>query len=192
MTRNSAKEAQNGLFSAPFYRMYLRPGKHSTQHESLLALEGTGHAVFYVAPAFHERLELDAAYRKREVWTRSFKIRPLEIGALDDEPHHIAFQYPGGWVRRSAEGNEKSQAATTEEIGRYLLRRLEGVAAGNAAAEVERADAAILKLIHERQNLAVWRGADLLGFERELKPLERLSYFAQRFFDCQLFLVQVK
>ena len=64
MVRRSAREAQAGHLSVPYYRMHLRPKRHSAQHEMLLNLENIGGpAVYYVAPAFHQSSELNDACR---------------------------------------------------------------------------------------------------------------------------------
>src|SRR5262249_39334530 len=42
MVRNNASEARDGTLAVPYYRMHLRPARHSDQHEMLLDLERTG------------------------------------------------------------------------------------------------------------------------------------------------------
>jgi hypothetical protein len=67
------------------------------------------------------------------------------------------------------------------------------VAKATAGAEIEGADEAIRRIIlHDKQNIPGWADADLSAFQTRLRPVERLAYFAQRFFDCQLFLVELK
>lgn len=56
----------------------------------------------------------------------------------------------------------------------------------------EKADTDIRNIGH-RQNMAPeLAGVDLDAFVTELKSIERVAYFARRFFDCQLFLVQAR
>jgi hypothetical protein len=60
-----------------------------------------------------------------------------------------------------------------------------------AEAEIVRVDAVVRQLIVRRApHVPAWAEADLAAFEREFSPTQRLAYFARRFFDCQLFLVQ--
>ncbi|MEN6487902.1 MAG: hypothetical protein ABFD66_03310, partial [Smithella sp.] len=47
MVRNTAREVKDGIFSAPCYRMHIRPARHSQQHEMLLKLENDGNEVYY-------------------------------------------------------------------------------------------------------------------------------------------------
>jgi hypothetical protein len=82
MVRGNANEAKRGDFQPPFYRMHLRPGLISDQHQSLLSLEQAGNEVLYAAPSFHTTIDLNAAYTQRQVWARSFKILPSSIGPL--------------------------------------------------------------------------------------------------------------
>ncbi len=96
MVRNTAQEVKNGICSTPFYRMYIRPSRHSRQHEMLLDLENTGNEVFYSAPAFHTPEELNDAYLFHHMLDRSLWLKPSAIGSLpDDDWHHVAFQIPG-------------------------------------------------------------------------------------------------
>jgi hypothetical protein len=67
MVRGTAKEIATAGFTPPFYRMHLRPGKHSRQHELLLDLESSGEMVYYAAPHFHLPRELNHAYLNKQV-----------------------------------------------------------------------------------------------------------------------------
>lgn len=64
-------EAKKGLINPPFYRMHLRPHRHSRQHDMLLELEAAGNTVFYVAPKFHRPSELSEAYLNRTMIQQS-------------------------------------------------------------------------------------------------------------------------
>ena len=94
MVGHAVKEKQRyHLFVPPFYRMHLRPLKHSEQHDLLLDLERSGQLVFYAAPAFHTVHELNQYYLREEVAQHSVFFRPLDIGPLpDEENHHVAFK----------------------------------------------------------------------------------------------------
>jgi hypothetical protein len=47
--------------------MYIRPARHSEQHEMLLDLENDGNEVYYSAPAFHKPEEFNDAYLNNQV-----------------------------------------------------------------------------------------------------------------------------
>ncbi len=93
MVRNSAFESRGGYLSMPFYRMHLRPRRHSRQHDMLLELEASGHPVLYAAPKFHRSHELNRAYLRRTIVQQSLLISPSIIGSLsDDGEHHLSFR----------------------------------------------------------------------------------------------------
>jgi len=79
-------------FGGPYYRMYLRPLRHSDQHILLLDLENAGKRVYYAVPRFHRVDELNDAYQTGNVVGRSAFIRPMSIGMLDDEQHYVVFE----------------------------------------------------------------------------------------------------
>lgn len=90
LERPNALEAD--LMGLPYFRMRLRPKRHSKQHELLLELEGSDRLVFYAAPEFSEPGQLDGAYSENEVVARSAFFRPGDIGELpDDRFHYVVF-----------------------------------------------------------------------------------------------------
>lgn len=90
MVYRSAREWD--LFNRSYYRMHLRPGRHSDQHALLCTLETSGEEVYYVAPYFHTTEELNTHYSNQTVAENSIWFRPSTIGALpDDNDHYIAF-----------------------------------------------------------------------------------------------------
>lgn len=88
----NAKEHRNGHLGIPYYRMHLRPTKHSDQHNLLLKLEASGEAVFYIAPEFHCFAELNRFYFSRTVVAHSAAFSPQAIGSIDDKDHYVVFE----------------------------------------------------------------------------------------------------
>jgi hypothetical protein len=78
--------------SAPYYRIHLMRRSHSSQHASLLRHARRGKMVFYVAPEFDRRDELNDFYQKGLVPIRSAFFDPKDIGQIDDSPHHVAYR----------------------------------------------------------------------------------------------------
>jgi len=79
------------LFGGHYYRMYLRPLRHSAQHKLLIALN-TKEEVYYVTPEFHTAWELNEAYTSKTVVESSVFFSPLVIGSLpDDDVHYVVF-----------------------------------------------------------------------------------------------------
>jgi hypothetical protein len=195
MTRRSAAEAQAGDFDPPFYRMHLRCTTQSNQHSLLLALEQEGNnQVFYAAPGFNTRAELNDAYSNGEVWNRSFQLRPSQVGRLSEGDHHVAFQFPGRWKVYSEETQGKEGETTNpRNIIAHLERELRETRAPSLKARLGDLDRKMFGIVIERQEeVAEWRGVDLGQFEVGLTPLRRVSYLARHFFDCQFFVATEK
>jgi len=77
-----------------YFRMYLRPLRHSRQHNLLLSWERRGNEVYYASPMFHEAGELNDAYSMRRVVQSSVFFRPLDIGTLPDQGQHYVVFHP--------------------------------------------------------------------------------------------------
>ncbi len=89
---NRSTAAEWDAYSSPYYRIYLRARRHSSQHDLLQQWEARGYEVYYAAPIFHTSEELDAAYRTRLVFDKSAFFRPNDIGPLpDDDEHYVVF-----------------------------------------------------------------------------------------------------
>ena len=111
---NAAEAAQLGL---PYYRMHLRPRKHSRQHELLLDWEVDHPEVYYAAPRFHKTNELDEAYQTNTVAERSMLIKPSEIGPLPDQDEHYVSVNAAGdqWLLCSDEPR-RLHARSTQQV----------------------------------------------------------------------------
>ena len=100
MVRPNAREiSEYGLpLAIPFYRFAITEAKKSNQHEMLLALDEDEDLVFYAAPQFHLLDEINHAWSQNRVADRSIFLRPGDIGSLDDESHHVAFDGARAWL----------------------------------------------------------------------------------------------
>jgi len=192
MVRETALEAQIGLLIPPFYRMHLRPMKHSQQHPMLLDLEATGSDVYYVAPYFHTPNELNDAYTQRQVVQRSIFINPSTIGPLPDyDDHHVSFKRGAPTylcssnpriLREEEIGGEQFKKnllndfdrrdvlEPTEQSARRWADRLEGI-------------------VREHSSKIEWINAEKLNNLQDRNPLTRFSYLARTFFGCNVILV---
>jgi len=195
MIRGTANEAKKGHFQPPFYRMHLRSRRLSDQHESLLSLEQAGNEVFYAAPSFHTRSELNTFYAQRRVWSQSFRIRPASIGSLtDDKAHHVTFQQPGGtWRFYSEEPSKEGRAPSTEEINGILERKIAERGRRGLREQLPELDASILRIVEERNLERRQRDrVDIHELLEPVDPLRRVAYLARQFFDCQLLYVSIR
>ena len=192
MVRNSAAEVKNGLLTTPFYRMHLRPSRHSQQHALLLTLEATGAAVYYAAPYFHRPSELDSAYTSRQVVQRSIFVKPSEIGALpDDKDHHLSFRRgrPCYFCSESARVIRDAELKPAEFLreladGFWKRERLEPTEEStNAWAD------RISEVIRSRGPLVEGVSTDNLDALRSRDPVTRLAYLARTFLGCSVVLI---
>lgn len=184
MTRATADECRRGLLSCPFYRMHLRPLRHSSQHQSLLKLDEDGEIVYYVAPMFHEPEQLDEHFQNQDVSTHSVWLRPLSIGDLDEEEHHVSFAHQGP-IYVCSEPKEIAEPTTFEAfLGRLHKRMSEKSRPG---------------LTKERVNTLADKVADI-GRKTSLfpdsetdstkaHPLQRLATNARKYLDSQVYVV---
>lgn len=93
LSYRSAKEHVPRKFEVPYFRMHLRPLKHSLQHKLLLALEGTGESVYYIAPQFYKSKDFNKCYLTNTVVSNSVFISPSSIGSLpDNDEHYVVFK----------------------------------------------------------------------------------------------------
>lgn len=87
------KAAQKaGLFlPRPYLRFTLMTDTKSDQHDLLLELDQGFNSVFYAAPRYHRRDDLNEAWRAKRVAEGSVFIRPKSIGELERGRHAVAF-----------------------------------------------------------------------------------------------------
>jgi len=195
MTRGTAFEAKQGFIDVPFYRMHLRPARHSRQHAMLLDLEAAGEIVFYAAPKFHLPSELNTAYLSRNMIQRSFFIRPSTIGPLPDEwDHHISFRdgYPVYLCSepRKVRGEESSEIA---------LKELHDIIEHNGYRQY---DTEVLAKINDQMISIIFdqqtsMKREMLDTEyrhklKEMKPIEKLRYLSRTYFDCEPVVVKAR
>jgi hypothetical protein len=194
MKRNTALEAQHGCLSTPFYRMHLRPKRHSMQHEMLLDLEVSGHQiVFYAAPKFHLPQELNRAYLRRSIIQQSIFIKPSIIGPLPDTgDHHISFKN-GFPVYMCSE----PKVIRDEEYEETSLKELAGLA---QVAEKHEVNMHLLDQISKLmfdiilRNLIRWSpfNADELQQLRDMHPVEKIQFFSRAYFGCEPLIVKAR
>lgn len=190
MVRINAQEAQDGLLQVPYYRMHLRPLRHSSQHEMLLELENSGNEVYYSAPAFHRSHELNEAYLNHRVRDESIWVSPSAIGPLsDDGDHYIAFRLNGPVLFRSEPqkiDNKIDFDAFTGRVQHSFESRSE------SALSTEELTVLVKNLTmfsEKRTDIARIRKKNYLEKISKRPLIEQIALYAQVFLDCQLFLV---
>lgn len=215
LKRATAKEHQAGIVGIPYYRMHLRPLKHSDQHNLLLDLAKKGEAVFYIAPTFHLPNELNMCYLDRSVLKNSVAFDPLDIGPLpDDDDHYVVFEKgtatayrcssePVQIVRTSLEGGVRRallarsvQARDLGETGllelsRRMLDSIEEVGTGRSEPRLRESAQSYENYVAipsiERAEQEIETVRQIVDSRR---PVESAAYLARTFFGCELIVVE--
>lgn len=191
MVRSNAQEVKDGIFLPPFYRMHLRPSRHSDQHEMLLDLENAGNEVYYAAPAFHTPEEFNEAYLLHQVRARSLWIRPSQIGPLpDDNDHHLAFT-PGGTPHFCSEPQPLQSRGDFAEFEDFVTGSFKTKSREALQMEVLEETAWRLAEIAEKHRFISIESQQVSRAELEDRhPLGRIAFYSQVFLDSQLFIVR--
>ncbi|MHB8390667.1 MAG: hypothetical protein ACYDBH_13980 [Acidobacteriaceae bacterium] len=190
MVRHTAWEAQAGLLTPPFYRMYLRPMRHSQQHQLLLDLETKGELVYYAAPHFHLPAELNDAYLNKQVLNRSVFFKPSQIGALpDDDRHHIAF-YAGqpayfcSEPRMLLKESRSREAFDKDLIEGFSSRRLL-----DRRSSIRRLASEMLSSVRELTK-SEERDESVFNQFASREPRLQIAYLARAYFGCEIIIVR--
>ncbi len=198
---------------APYYRMHLMRRCFSSQHASLVQHANEGKGIFYVAPEFDSRDELNNFYEKGKVPLRSAFFDPKDIGLLeDDEAHHVAYRASEeiGWfcsaprkLRRNTSSelflSEVKQIASSarfvEDRAQFFFHLADTVVSATLRAEASAAKQMWeLEGEYEPPLLSTARepGAErerLENFKHKLGPARFASYVSQLYLDCALLVV---
>lgn len=190
LERSNAKEHQDGLMNVPYYRMHLRPTKHSDQHNLLMSLEASGETVLYIAPEFHLPMELNSHYLGRTVVANSAAFSPLSIGKLPtDGPHYVVFA-PGAApsYRCSSQPVQLPKVLLNEGLRSALAHR--GVTPRQLGEDGMRETADhMLEALAERETSELAEALDFDGARRVVQqrsPSESVAYMARALFDAEL------
>jgi hypothetical protein len=124
MTRRTAKEVKQykKRLKIPFHRFYITDSGTSDQHTMLLALDDGKSDVYYAAPRFDRIAEINVAWAAKEVAERSIFVRPQDIGELDDEMHHVAYDADRTFLCSEP---EQIKAISAAQLVEKLLGRLQ-------------------------------------------------------------------
>lgn len=196
LERTNSKEHKSGLLGVPYYRMHIRPAKHSDQHSLLLDLEDSGETVFYIAPEFHLPAELNSFYLSRTVVFNSAAYSPQAIGPMpDDDEHYVVFERGTAMgYRCSDEAKEVLKFSLSQGLQSVLNRR------GKPSRDLGESG---LRDISQRMLDVLDRGEkrihgraksiDIPGLRKIIdsrSPIESIGYMARTFFDAELIILE--
>ena len=192
MVRDSAFEAQRGLMTTPFYRMHLRPTKHSQQHPMLLDLEASGAVVYYAAPHFDTPAELNDAYISGQVVQRSVFFRPSEIGVLpDDGDHHVTFK--NGCPVYLCSDNPRMVREDGVEHKKFFDDLAEGYwrheRINPKNDSIRSWNERLIAIVEKHRWHFNWYGSNTSDALRNKPPINTLAYLARTFFGCNVLVI---
>ena len=192
----NSKEHKRGLMGLPYYRMHIRPAKHSEQHRLLLDLEASGQTVFYIAPEFHLPAELNLFYLNRTVVLNSAAYSPQAIGPMpDDDEHYVVFERGAAiGYRCSDEAKEVFKFSLSEGLESVLSQQ------GKKSRDVGEAGLRVIsqRMIDvlakgDKRILNSARSIDIPGLKKivnERPSIESIRYLARTFFDVEFLVLE--
>ncbi|ENU5815649.1 hypothetical protein ACE34P_003249 [Vibrio fluvialis] len=192
LERANAKEHRDGLMGVPYYRMHIRPTRHSDQHNLLLDLERSGETVFYIAPEFHLPRELNEYYLNRTVIQNSAAFSPMDIGAMpDDDDHYLVFKRGSNNAYRcSDEPEEVKKTSLSNGFRPLLMQRNVRHRDLNEQSLRSLANNMLEVLESSESRLKKYRKSiDIDGIKRIVttrEPVSGISYMARTFYDSEL------
>jgi hypothetical protein len=196
LERSNSKEHKSGLLGLPYYRMHIRPSKHSDQHNLLLDLEASGESVFYIAPEFHLPAELNSFYLSGSVVVNSAAFSPQAIGAMpDDDEHYLVFERGASISYRcSDESKEVLKFNLANGLQPILTER------GKKSRDLDEGGLReisnrMLKVLEsgEQRLRSRKKSIDIPGLRRIVdnrNPVESIGYMARTFFDAELLVLE--
>lgn len=180
-------------WNRPYFRMYLRPLRHSRQHHLLLAWEAAGNEVYYATPMFYQAAELNAAYSGRRMVQSSAFFRPQDIGALPDIERHCVVFHPSDavayfhsddprlvrlmhgehWLEKALFGAKERMAKVLSGMFKEMVASMEAVLAEEIPTWERQHREMFARFVrHEMRGLAAY-----------------VAYLARTYFDVQFILI---
>lgn len=193
LSRKNSKEIKNGLFSSPYYRMHIRPAKHSNQHELLRSLESSGENVFYIAPEFHSISELNSSYLSSSIISNSVIFSPNEIGKMpDNKEHYMVFTRGNNEAYRCS---DEAKLIKKHDLKNGLSSLLEMMGVKERKINEEEFERIGIKMINSLSNFKSeikYKPIDIDGAKKilqQVSPYISVPYIAHTLFDSQLVIV---
>jgi len=191
MVRRTAQEVRAGIFDPPFYRMHIRPMRHSNQHEMLFDLENAGNDVYYSAPEFHTSEEFNEAYLTHQVWARSRWLRPSQIGLLpDDGDHHVAFS-PGFAPHFCSKPRRMDTRGSFDEFSLSVERSFrEKSRTAIKRDALERTASVLSEIAEKHRQISPKSRSEARARLSARHPLDQIAFYSQVFLNSQMFIVR--
>jgi hypothetical protein len=159
-----------------YYRFPIDKG----QHNVLVKLSNQRGNVFYCAPRFHNRSELESYFRGDTIVDNSIWLNPFTSGQISDsDTHNITFDPTGSFAFLHSE-IRKVRSITS--INEYLPQL-----------EQQHIDVKYVEALSEELIALTWetRLAEQIPKKiRELRPIERVQYILGHLYDVSWILIE--
>lgn len=182
LVRHTAAEAVD--LGIPYFRMHLRPSRHSDQHRLLLELEHEDQLVFYTAPIFSQPGELNDVYLSRTILENSMIVKPSTIGAVDAEEHYLAFNRARDLLICSKPRKVPDNLTSADYFMNEVRKKLDLSKTG----EPTRASSivsSLVRIIGKSKERGFWSDVDSDKLISDRPPLVQIAYLARTFLDCE-------
>ncbi|MCF7981913.1 MAG: hypothetical protein K9K86_08005 [Pseudomonadales bacterium] len=192
LERCNAKEHKKGLLNVPYYRMHLRPMRHSDQHRLLLDLETSGETVFYIAPEFHLPSELNSYYLNKTIISNSAAFSPKDIGPLpDNDKHYVVYKKKANIGYICSEGAIEIPKISLKGGITSVLKKREVPIQELGETGLKRIADQMLKILETRETTLTQadRIRDIGGIRQIVKNrsiVESIGYMSRTFFNTEL------
>ena len=184
----------------------------------MLELDDGVNLVYYAAPRFHELSEINSAWSTNQIASRSIFATPNDIGILNEESHHIAYDDINTYLCSEPKSLDfYSSSDLIEKLGNNLIADPQPLGSKLPALHerVERARRNVEKRILDRQTASLKKEGPLelalqteeRSIRRQIEPvstrqaqplsgpkkvLRDIADTASKVFDTQLLVVQKK
>ncbi len=187
----SSRSKESGSISIPYYRMKLRPTRHSSQHPMLLNLENNGSVVYYVAPKFHTPIELNDAYLSRQVLVRSVFIKPSYIGSLDTRDHCVVFKDKVNPIVCS-KPFEIDHPVTFDAFLQDIIYNFQdfGEITADPQAMHSLIDRMVVIIDEAKAQIPIWKSISREDLRGNRSLIEQAAYLSRTFFGCEIYVVR--
>ena len=188
LTRQSHRRPDG--FGLPYYRMHIRPYRHSEQHRLLIEHQEQGRLVFYASPRFHTTNDMNIHFINDVIHHHTFFMSPLEIGDFaDGDDHCVSYQeaLDGAEVRsapRKLHGHFDSESLQ-KQFEKAVPKKTSKSATVQKFAEMFETLLTMVQTRHVGKSV----GPNVPDMARR-GPVQGSAYLARVFFDSELFVVR--
>ncbi|QWC22389.1 hypothetical protein KJK41_19345 [Bacillus haikouensis] len=178
------------VYNAPYYRFGIRPPSKSNQHALLLHLEQSQKNVFYAAPAFSKTKEINKAFIKNQIASKSVFVLPSSIGNItDNKEHNVVFQ-PQSNFGYFCSDPKKIEVNNSSTFIDKLFSNFDEKTHIEQKSDFIELGKELLIIASEVMGNQWGEFAKNYLYEIPNRPEQVVSYFSRIFFNCDFYMVK--